>query len=525
MSRNPLDSNPPRPRVARAVVGALLALAVAACGGGGGSGASTSSGDVDPNAYSTAADASLSTPNEATSITHGSLTLGGTAVAYAATAGHLTATNTAGQPEASFFYVAYTADGASAAARPITFLFNGGPGSASIWLHLGSWAPKRLVTGIPATTQSAPFSYVDNTESLIDTTDLVFVDAVGTGLSEAIAPNTNQTFWGVDADAAVVRDFIQRYLNVNGRAASPLFVYGESYGTVRAPLVASLLETAGVPVDGVVLQSSIVDYASNCSITLPSPPTVSCAGAVPTYAAVGAFYGKVQPPPADVATFLAQMRTYADSTYDTEARQWLALGGPASPPPGADVATLVADTGLAAVYWDERFDLDYDTFRHNLIGGSTLGVYDGRMSALVGSPLDAQDDPSTTFLDTPFQQAIDTVLPDTLGFTHASPYVMMSEAINTWDFSHAGHSLPDVVPDLAAAIALDPHLKVLSLGGHHDLITPFHQTEIDLARLGHAAPLTQSFHDGGHMTYLDDHTRPLMKADLTAFYAAAVGGR
>ena len=259
-------------RGSRALVAVLLLAGLAACGGGGGGsddGGGGGTNYLDPNSYSTAAGASLSTPNEIASVTRHSLALGGSTVAYTATAGHLTASDSANAPEVSFFYVAYTADGAPAATRPVTFLFNGGPGSATVWLHLGSWAPKRLVTGVPATTQTAPFPYVDNTESLIDTTDLVFVDAVGTGLSEAIAPHTNQTYWGVDADAGVMRDFILRYLAANGRAASPLFVYGESYGTVRAPVVARLLETGGTPVSGVVVQSSILNYNSNCSIDLP----------------------------------------------------------------------------------------------------------------------------------------------------------------------------------------------------------------------------------------------------------------
>lgn len=515
---NPTASTARRPWQALACAALLAGLA--ACGGGG-DGGSTSY--VDANRYSTAATASLSTPNENTSVTHHAIPIGGASIAYTATAGHLTARDGAGTAEASFFYVAYTADGAPAATRPVTFLFNGGPGSATIWLHLGSWAPKRLVTGVPATTQATPFPYVENSESLIDTTDLVFVDAVGTGLSEAIAPRTNQSFWGVDADAGVVRDFVLRWLAANGREASPLFLYGESYATVRVPVTARLLETAGTPVAGVILHSSVLNYASNCS--MEEPPTVSCAGALPSYAAVGAYFGLVVPAPADEASFLAQVRAYADTTYDGEAAQWLALGGPASPPPGADVATLVADTGLAAGWWNQRFDMDYDTFRHHLIPGMNLGVYDGRVAVPVDSPLNAGDEPSDAFLAAPFAQAMGTVLQDELGFTTPSTYVMTSNAIETWDFSHAGHPLPDVVPDLAATIALDPSLRILSIGGFHDLITPFHQTELDLAGLDAGAPVTSAFFDGGHMTYLDDRSRPLLKASLAAFYAATPGAK
>ena len=505
------------------VVAALVVLAgVAACGGAGGDAGSTDASQyVDSNRYSMAATASLSTPNETSAVTHHSVTLAGSAIAYTATAGHLTALAATQAAEASIFYVAYTADGATAAARPVTFFFNGGPGSATVWLHLGSFAPKRLETGVPATTQTVPFPYVDNSESLIDTSDLVFVDAVGTGLSEAVAPNTNQTYWGVDADAAVLRDFVTRWLAVNGRAASPLFLYGESYGTVRVPVITRLLETAGTRVNGVVEQSSVLDYNSNCSIE-SGAPTVNCAGFLPSYAAVGSYYDLATAASPDLDAFLGIVSGYADSTYAPDAATWLANG---MLPATDHVAALVAFTGLPAAVWDRQFDVDYDTFRHNLIADTTLGVYDGRVSALVGSALDADDDPSNTFVEPGFEAAIATVLPDELGYTNPSTYVITSDAINTWNFSHGGRSLPDVVPDLSAAISLDSSLKILFLGGQHDLITPFHQTELDLARLASGAPVATHFHPGGHMTYLDGGSRPLMKAELAAFYAAATGGQ
>ena len=502
-------------------VAALVALAVVAgCGGGGGGGGGTGAPQfVDANRYSMTAGASLTAPNEATAVTHGSLTLGGSSIAYTATTGHLSALDSSQAGEASIFYVAYTADGAAAATRPVTFFFNGGPGSATAWLHLGSFAPRRLATGVPATTQSVPFPYVDNADSLIDTSDLVFVDAVGTGLSEAIAPHTNQSFWGVDADAAVLRDFVQRWLAVNARTASPLFLYGESYGTTRVPVLTRLLETAGRRVNGVVELSTILDYNSNCSV-VSGAPTVSCAGFLPSYAAVGGYYGLATAatgnPDADIAT----VRGYADATYGPDALAWLA---DRTLPPPDHVAALVAFTGLPAAVWDGQFDMDYDTFRHHLVANTTLGVYDGRMSALLGSALAAQDDPSNTFVQPGFEAAIRTVLPNDLGFTTPSTYVLSSNAINTWDFSHGGRALPDVVPDLSAALSLDPSLKILFLGGEHDLITPFHQVEIDVARLGASAPVALHFHPGGHMTYLDDGARPLMKAELVAFYASASG--
>src|SRR5579872_6254050 len=199
----------------RSVLAMALALVLAGCGGsGGGSSMTPSPGSTNPpsppapqyldsTVYSSASTASLTTPNEISAVTKHQLTLGTTTLNYTATVGHLTAsTLTNPTPEASFFYVAYTLDGASAATRPVTFFYNGGPGSATVWLHLGSFGPKRLVANAPSTTTPTPFAFVDNAESLLDMSDLVFVDAISTGFSEAISPNTNRTFWTTDADAA-----------------------------------------------------------------------------------------------------------------------------------------------------------------------------------------------------------------------------------------------------------------------------------------------------------------------------------
>lgn len=508
-------------RHAGRVAAVALLGALAACGGGsgGGGGATDTSQYLDPNHYAGTPGAALSSPNETVATTHRSLTLGGTAIVYTASAGHLSALDANQSPEASIFYVAYTADGVAPATRPVTFFFNGGPGSATAWLHLGSFAPTRLATGVPATTQTVPFPEVDNADSLIDTSDLVFVDAVGTGLSEAIAPHANRDYWGVDADAGVLRDFVQRWLALNARTASPLFLFGESYGTTRVPVLARLLETAGRRVDGVVELSSILDYNSNCSVE-GGKPKVDCAGFLPSYAAVGEYYGLATAATSNLDSDLAGVRGYADATYAPDAAAWLANG---TLPPADHIASLVAFTGLPAATWEQQFDMDYDTFRHHLVDGTTLGVYDGRVSAPVGSALDAGDDPSNTFVAPGFAAGIRALLPE-LGYTNPSTYLLSNnDTIAGWNFSHGGRALPDVVPDLAAAIALDPALKILFLGGEHDLITPFHQTELDVARLGPGAPVALHFHPGGHMTYLDDATRPLMKAELAAFYASATG--
>lgn len=503
-------------------IGACLAVALllAGCGGGGagGSPGPPVPAFTDPVLYSSAATASLPSAAEISTITHHQLMLNGATLNYTATAGHLTARSLTGNaPEASFFYVAYTLDGANAATRPVTFFYNGGPGSSTVWLHLGSYGPKRLATGDPATTAPTPFPLVDNAESLIDVSDLVFVDAVGTGLSEAIAPNVNQSFWSVDADAAVFRDFVIRYLAANNRGASPTFLFGESYGTTRSAVLANLLESAGVSVHGVVLQSSVLNYNVACGVIAP---IVSCVGYLPSYGAVGAWYNLDHPNPAPSAlpAFIAQMRTLAANQYDPAVTAFLTMG---TPPPAALLPQLADTTGMPVAGWQTHFNLDPGFYHANLIPGTLIGLYDARVSAPIGSALAIEGDPSSTFLNGSFVSAITPYLNADLQYTNPSSYVLVSNAIQAWGFAHDGHPLPDTIPDLAAALAQNPKLQVLSVNGYHDLVTPFFQTERDLARLGPTSNVQLRFYLGGHMTYLDDASRVLAKADLVQFYHGA----
>ena len=506
--------------------GLALALVVAGCGGGGGGGnagaGNPTSAYFDPALYSSAAGASLSAASELVSTTRHQIVVNGTTLAYTAAAGHLTAKNlTSGAPEASFFYVAYTLDNKDPATRPVTFFYNGGPGSSTVWLHLGSFGPKRLATGSPATTASAPFPLVDNAESLLDVSDLVFVDAVGTGLSEAIAPNINQTFWSVDADAAVFRDFIVRYLGANNRAGSPLFLFGESYGTTRSAVLAFLLAMAGVHVNGVILQSTILNYNASCGVVTPG---VSCAGYLPSYGAIGAWYNLDVPNPDNAALpqFVAQMRTFASNDYDPAVVHFLAAGLPPSP---ALLTQLSSTTGVPVLKWQTHFNLGPDYFQANLLPGVLIGRYDARVSAPFGSPLAREGDPSSTFITPSFVGAIGAYLSSELQYTNPSAYATTSNAIDAWSFAHDGVALPDVVPDLAAAMALNPKLQVLALNGYHDLATPFFQTERDLARLGAQPNITATFYRGGHMTYLDDGARLSEKADLVQFFQRAAAAQ
>jgi len=495
----------------------LLSLVLTACGGGGGGGTTTppppvdnQPGLTDTTVYSSAADASLPGAVEAAAVSTQTLAVNGQTLSYTATAGHLIARDAANAAQASVFYVAYTLPGADAATRPVTFFYNGGPGSASVWLHLGSYGPKRLVAGVPGMTVTRPFVMVDNAEHLLGQSDLVFVNAVSTGYSQAIAPFKNSSFWGVGSDAALFRDFIQRYLAVNNRAASPKYLFGESYGGPRTAVLARRLQEAGVMLDGLVLLSPAMDYNSNCGIT----PGLGCGGYLPSFAAVGAFHGLTQPAPSDATAWVNQARLYADQVYAPAVQAWLSNNQP-TPALWQPLADL---TGLPAARWQANLNLSATFYRQNLLPGQLIGRYDGRMKAANGSDLAAGGDPSSTWIGSSFAQGIVTHLRDHLGYRNDSTYVLSSGAINQWDFSHGDRQLPDTLPDLAAALAQNPRLRVLAVSGYHDLATPFHLTEIDLARVDASRVKIRNY-AGGHMMYLDDASRIAQLADLKAFYA------
>jgi carboxypeptidase C (cathepsin A) len=520
----------PLPKLASVLLAALLA----ACGGGGGGSAPVSTpvpvqvpvqvpppvvalpgSYADPVGYSGAATASLAGAEERAATVQARITLDGRPFDYTATTGHLTATDLkTGQPAASFFYVAYTAGAQPAAQRPLTFLYNGGPGSASIWLHLGSFGPRRLATSFPSTAPPAsPPQLVDNQETLLDHSDLVFVDAIGTGYSQAVAPNTNDQFWGVDQDAAAFRDFVRRYLAASNRQASPVYLFGESYGGPRTAVLANLLESAGVRVAGVVLQSGAMNYNSNCGVF--NSGQVSCEGYLPSYAAVSAYHQNGGKLPTDFSSVLQHVREFAAGSYRGEVSAFLANG---TPPSDATVTQLAAYTGLPAQTWRQDFSMTPASYRARLLPGQVIGRYDARVRAPAGSALAADGDPSITLVNSAFVGTIRNYLETELRYTSSAGYVSSNNVLDRWSFSHDGKAVPDTVPDLAAALTLNPAMKVFAMGGYFDLATPFYQTELDLARLGAGAAVQIRNYESGHMSYLDDSVRRLQKADLRAFY-------
>jgi carboxypeptidase C (cathepsin A) len=500
-----------------------VAILVTACGGGGGgSPAATPTPTptplpgsyADTLAYSGAATGSLAAGIEGAAVVPMQITVGGKTLAYTATTGHLTANDAqTGQPAASFFYVAYTAGTLPAAQRPVTFFYNGGPGSSSLWLHLGAFGPKRIVTNIPGTVMPSPPQLVENQETLLDHSDLVFIDAIGTGFSQAIAPRTNQQFWGVDSDAGAFRDFVQRYVTANGRQASPKYLFGESYGAPRTGVLANLLETAGVRLSAVVLQSAIMNYNSNCGVM--NPGTLSCEGYIPSYAAVSAYHLRSNPLPTDLATYLLQALEFSTNQYGPAVNAYLATNTPA---PAGVVSQLVAFTGLAGTLWSSNLAMGPDLYRANVLSGQMIGRYDARVHTPSGSALTVDGDPSLTVVNATFTNTISSYIAGELRYTAHSSYTAFNNIINSWNFGHDGRPVPDTIPDLAAAITINPALKVVAMSGYYDLATPYHQTELDLLRLGLNPNIQVRNYASGHMSYLDDTVRRAQRADMITLY-------
>ena len=473
-------------------------------------------------------------PKEDKYVTHHSVEVGGRNIAYTATFGNLVIKNDKDEPVASMSYVAYTQDGVKEAdRRPLTFLYNGGPGSSSIWLHMGAFGPVRVVTSNGEATPPPPYDLVPNDTSLLDKSDLVFIDAVSTGMSEPVGKAEGKDFWGVDQDVDAFGRFIQRYLSVNGRWNSPKFLLGESYGTTRSANLVNWLQHKGVAMNGVILVSSVLNYGDTMAGT-----DLEFVTYLPSYAAIAYFHDKLPQKPADRKAFLDEVRAFARGEY-TDAL----FEGAALPPAQYDevLHKLHAYTGLSEQYLkDANLRVSPTRFRAELMRDEdrTVGRYDARFEGI--NTDNAEEDPdydaSDTAITGAFTAAFNRYLRTDLAYTGDGSYhVTGYDVIQNWDFKHPlpGRPgfrvppLPDVAANLAEAMRENPHLKVFSANGYFDLATPFFKTEFDLQQMGLPADLYKNvqfgYYPSGHMIYLEPDSRKALKADLARFYDQAVG--
>jgi carboxypeptidase C (cathepsin A) len=478
-------------------------------------------------------------PPETSSVTDHELMLDGKTLHYTATAGTLLINDEEEKPYGSIFYVGYTLAGVSdSRTRPVTFLYNGGPGSASVPLHMALVGPVRVLTSSPEATAPAPYKLVPNEYSLLDKSDLVFVDAPGTGYSRPVGKATIRNFTGTDQDVQAFQKFIQRYISVNHRWNSPKFLFGESYGTTRSAALVDALEADGVAVNGVILMSSILNY-----FTLAPGSDAIFIGNLPTYAAIADHFEKVQHKGKDLTAFLNEVRAFARGPYAEALAQGHNL-------PAAQVDAIAAKmagyTGLSQQFVKEaNLRVSPVRFRKELLRDQRmiLGRYDARFE---GTDVDAAGenpgyDPSGTGVSPAFVSAFHDYLDRELKYTSKETYYPHGPNINQlWDHTHKAPALGGagggaapaqtlrdayVAGDLADAMRKDPNLKVFSVNGLFDLATPFFITEYDLGHMELEPKLRKNiefgYYPSGHMIYLNVDALKQLKTDLGRFYGTA----
>jgi carboxypeptidase C (cathepsin A) len=460
-----------------------------------------------------------------------SIRAGGQVLPYTATAGTLTIRDVAGKPRASIFYTAYTLDNARGGNRPVTFFYNGGPGSPTLWLHMGSFGPMRLQTGNPEFMRPAPFQFGSNSDTLLGTTDMVFIDAPGAGLSRPLGDAKASDFYGVDQDADAFARAVLRYVTKFSRWDSPKFLFGESYGTTRSGALAYQLQERGVALNGVVLLSSIMNYGSR----QPGLDQVYL-NYLPSYASTAWYHHKMANPPATVDQAAAQARAFALGPYAAA----LAKGQTISPEERDTVAQRMSElTGLSPEFIKRaNLRVDLSRFRKELLRGEreTVGRFDSRYTGVDADAAGESPDydASDKAISGAFIGAFNNYLARDLNYDTNMSYRLSArdEAGFTWDWKHRApgsdnpQNNPNTALDLAAAMRTNPYLKVLSLNGWYDMATPFFGTEFDLSHMmlepSEQRNLEFRYYPAGHMVYLNPDALHQMRVDVERFIGNAV---
>lgn len=469
-------------------------------------------------------------------VTHGSVTVDGRSIAYTARAGTITLRNDKDEPTARIFYTAFTKDGAELRNRPVTFFYNGGPGSSTIWLRMGSFAPMRVQTQNDRAIPNAPFKLIPNKYSLIDKTDLVFIDAPNTGYSRVIGAGKPADFMGIDQDGRAFTQFITRYITQFGRWNSPKFLFGESYGTTRDCVLVNMLQDAGVQMNGVVLLSSILNFGLG-GLGGGNPiggGDWAYVTYLPTEAATAWFHHKAGNGQS-LQSFLKQAEAYAGGQYLHD----LAMG---SDLPQAqfenDVAKLHQYIGLPSEYIrNANLRIPYGRYLGELLRDRDriVGRYDARyMTYALDLNADRPEwDPSDVSISGAFVGLGMNYLTQTLRYRTQLAYrptAYGGQLGSRWDFKHDGDDPPtNVAPDLARAMTTNPHLHVFSGNGYFDFATPFFATQYTLDHLGLAPALqnniTFGFYQSGHMVYLNPQALAQFKGDLARWYDRSLATR
>jgi carboxypeptidase C (cathepsin A) len=420
-------------------------------------------------------------------------------------------------PEASMFFVYYAKDDVRPENRPITFLYNGGPGSATVWLHMGAWGPRRVVTAEDTHSPAAPYQVIDNDSTLLDASDLVFIDAPSTGFSRIAGKDKEKAFYGVDPDGEAFTSFIQEFLAKYNRFNSPKYLFGESYGTPRSAVLVNDLETEhDIDFNGVILLSQILNFSLsvdrpelNPGINLPYEL------ALPTYAATAWYHNKLPgKKPADVVAFVHNVERFAMGEY----AQALQAGGSLPVNKKRDIANKLHNLTGLPVWYIMKADLRIDggefekTLQDDL--GLTTGRLDTRFSGITLDPLSQKSDydPQSASISSAYVSAFNAYVRGTLNYGQGKLYVPTARLYRDWDTRHkapgqdfAGRGAANVMPDLANAMKQNPNLKILLMGGYYDLATPYYEGWYEMHQLQIPDSLRKNiqyhYFQSGHMVY------------------------
>lgn len=470
---------------------------------------------------------------EESSVTDHTIRIGGQTIPYKATAQTILLKNDKGEPEALLYSTAYTrSDVKDMTTRPISFVYNGGPGAASIWLHMGAFGPKRAVTVDAGITPPAPYKMEENANCLLDKTDLVFIDPVGTGFSHAAGKAEDKNFWGIDEDVKSLAQFISIYVTRNNRWNSPKFLIGESYGTFRSAALGDYLQDHdNMYLNGIVLMSSVLDLG-----TISFYPGVdeSYIYYLPSYAATAWYHKMLKNQPDNLEAFIESARKFAMGEYASA----LMKGDEISSSEKADIAAKVAQfTGLNTEYvLKANLRVKPGQFEEELqrAKGLATGRLDARYSGPSYDPLAeyVEYDPQSTAVSGAFAALFNTYVREDLKFGTGMTYKVGSDgAGRNWNWKREGRrgdffpGAPNVEADLASAMITNPRLKVQVENGYFDLATPFMATEHTMNHLGLAENLAKNislkYYDAGHMMYVRPEELSKLKNNIAAFIDSA----
>ena len=456
------------------------------------------------------------------------ITLNGQPLKYATTTGFLPIKDEKGETEASIFFMAYTREDAGPVGkRPLCFAFNGGPGSASLWLHIGAIGPRKVDFPDAAEFPAPPFRLVDNPSTWLDSTDLVFIDPVGTGFSRAAKPELNRKFHGLQGDLDSVAEFIRLFLTRYDRWGSPLYLAGESYGTTRAAGLSDRLVERGIAVNGVILISTVLNFQT---LSTNRGNDLAYILFLPTYTATAWYHKKLAPDLlADRAKTLAEIVRWSETDYTLALMQ----GDRLAPEKRREIAaTLAKYTGLDPAYVERsNLRIEPTRFRKELLRdrGRTVGRLDSRFLGYdeLGVTDRPEDDPSNSAIRPAFTSAFHQYVRGELDYKNDLPYFVLGEGVGQWDYGTTGRIAADTSEALRSSWTQNPHLKVLVASGLYDLATPFRAAEYTFAHMGldpeFRPRLKVAEYDAGHMMYLHAASLAKLKADVAAFLADSVG--